>query len=86
MSALETLPITGGAGGAPILGGIANISRATSNAVVSQYDIQSLVQIYATPQGRDLGAVAADVRRRSPIPPRTCQRAARCCCSARCRP
>jgi multidrug efflux pump subunit AcrB len=30
--------------------------------VVSQYDIQSLVQIYATPQGRDLGAVAADVR------------------------
>jgi multidrug efflux pump subunit AcrB len=62
MSALETLPITGGVGGAPILGGIANISRATSNAVVSQYDIQSLVQIYATPQGRDLGAVAADVR------------------------
>jgi multidrug efflux pump subunit AcrB len=62
MSALETLPITGGVGGAPILGGIATISRATSNAVVSQYDIQSLVQIYATPQGRDLGAVAADVR------------------------
>jgi multidrug efflux pump subunit AcrB len=62
MSALETLPITGGVGGAPILGGIANITRATSNAVVSQYDIQSLVQIYATPQGRDLGAVAADVR------------------------
>ena len=62
MSALETLPITGGVSGAPILGGIANISRATSNAVVSQYDIQSLVQIYATPQGRDLGAVAADVR------------------------
>jgi multidrug efflux pump subunit AcrB len=46
----------------PILGGIANITRTTSSAVVSQYDIQSLVQIYATPQGRDLGAVAADVR------------------------
>src|SRR6202035_4221290 len=45
----------------PILGGIANITRTTSSAVVSQYDIQSLVQIYATPQGRDLGAVAADV-------------------------
>src|SRR6202011_2959138 len=29
MSALETLPITGGVGGAPILGGIANITRAT---------------------------------------------------------
>jgi multidrug efflux pump subunit AcrB len=62
MNALETLPITGGVGGAPILGGISKISRATSNAVVSQYDIQSLVQIYATPQGRDLGAVAADVQ------------------------
>ena len=62
MSALETLPITSGGPVAPILGGIANIKRTTSNAVVSQYDIQSLVQIYATPQGRDLGAVAADVR------------------------
>src|SRR6202166_3343391 len=63
LSALETLPITGGVGGAPILGGIANITRATSNAVVSQYDIQSLVQIYATPQGRDLGSLATDIRK-----------------------
>jgi multidrug efflux pump subunit AcrB len=45
------------------LGGIADISRSTSSAVVSQYDIVSMVQIYATPQGRDLGAVAADVRK-----------------------
>ncbi|HEY0912526.1 MAG TPA: efflux RND transporter permease subunit, partial [Bradyrhizobium sp.] len=65
LSSLETLPMTG-ATGTPspvILGGIANITRTTSNAVVSQYDIQSLVQIYATPQGRDLGAVAADIRK-----------------------
>jgi multidrug efflux pump subunit AcrB len=62
MSALETLPITAGGPVAPILGGIANITRTTSNAVVSQYDIQPMVQIYATPQGRDLGAVATDVR------------------------
>jgi multidrug efflux pump subunit AcrB len=63
LSALETLPITAGnAGTPPILGGIANISRSTSSAVVSQYDIQPMVQIYATPQGRDLGAVAADVK------------------------
>jgi multidrug efflux pump subunit AcrB len=63
LSALQTLPITAvNAAGSPILGGIADIRRGTSNAVVSQYDIQSLVQIYATPQGRDLGAVAADVR------------------------
>jgi multidrug efflux pump subunit AcrB len=62
LSALETLPITAGSTNAPILGGIANITRSTSNAVVSQYDIQPMVQIYATPQGRDLGAVADDVK------------------------
>ncbi|HEY0910208.1 MAG TPA: efflux RND transporter permease subunit, partial [Bradyrhizobium sp.] len=62
LSALQTLPITAGGTSAPILGGIANISRSVSNAVISQYDIQSLVQIYATPQGRDLGGIAADVR------------------------
>jgi multidrug efflux pump subunit AcrB len=62
LSALETLPITAGGTNAPILGGIAGITRSTSNAVVSQYDIQPMVQIYATPQGRDLGAVADDVR------------------------
>ncbi|HEY0911643.1 MAG TPA: efflux RND transporter permease subunit, partial [Bradyrhizobium sp.] len=64
LSSLETLPMTS-ATGTPspvILGGIADIKRSTSNAVVSQYDIQSLVQIYATPQGRDLGSVAADIR------------------------
>jgi multidrug efflux pump subunit AcrB len=63
LSALETLPITASSTATPpILGGIADIKRSTSSAVVSQYDIQSMVQIYATPQGRDLGAVAADVR------------------------
>src|SRR6202012_5745234 len=46
-----------------ILGGIAHITRSTSDAVVSQYDIQSLVQIYATPQGRDLGSGAGEIRR-----------------------
>ena len=63
LSALETLPVTAGGSSAPILGGIADIKRSVSNAVISQYDIQWLVQIYATPQGRDLGAVAADVRK-----------------------
>jgi multidrug efflux pump subunit AcrB len=31
--------------------------------VVSQYDIASMVQIYATIQGRDLGAVSSDIRK-----------------------
>src|SRR6201996_9181679 len=64
LSSLETLPMTAPGVREPvILGGIADITRTTSNAVVSQYDIQSLVQIYATPQGRDLGAVASDIRK-----------------------
>jgi multidrug efflux pump subunit AcrB len=63
ISALQTLPITAtGNPQSPILGGIADVTRSTSSAVVSQYDIQPMVQIYATPQGRDLGSVATDIR------------------------
>ncbi len=64
LGALQTLPITAaGINSLPILGGIANISRTSSNAVVSQYNIQSMVQVYATTQDRDLGAVAADIQK-----------------------
>jgi multidrug efflux pump subunit AcrB len=64
LSALQTLPITSNVpSNAPILGGVASISRTTSSAIVSQYDIQPLVQIFATPQGRDLGGIAADVNK-----------------------
>ncbi len=62
LNALQTLPITSAsAQGSPILGGIANIKRTATNAVVSQYDIQTMVQIYATTQGRDLGSVSNDI-------------------------
>jgi multidrug efflux pump subunit AcrB len=63
LSALETLPVTAASTpNPPILGGIANVSRTVSSAVVSQYDIQTMVQIFATPQGRDLGSIANDVK------------------------
>jgi len=63
LGALQTVPITAaGNSQSPILGGVADIRRSASSAVVSQYDIQSLVQIFATTQGRDLGAVATDIR------------------------
>jgi len=65
LSALEALPISPAVATTqtpPILGGIADITRTVSSAVVSQYDIQPMFQIFATPQGRDLGAVANDVR------------------------
>jgi multidrug efflux pump subunit AcrB len=63
LSALKNLPITAPGAPAQTLGAIADIKRASTPAVVSQYNIQNLVQIYATTQGRDLGAVAADVQK-----------------------
>jgi multidrug efflux pump subunit AcrB len=63
LNALRNLPIT--AAGMPMqtLGGIAEIKRSVTPAVFSEYNIQPLVQIYGTPQDRDLGAVAADVQK-----------------------
>ena len=57
------------------------------SAVVSQYNIQPMVQIYAT----HAGARPRRGRRRRAEDPRrngqaTCRRARRSCCSARCRP
>lgn len=64
LNKLETLPINAaGAASLPILGGIADIKRTATSAVVTQYDIQSMVEIYAIPQDRDLGAVAADIHK-----------------------
>ena len=63
LGALKNLPITAPAVPAQTLGAIADVTRAVRSAVVSQYNIQPLVQIYATTQGRDLGAVAADVQK-----------------------
>jgi multidrug efflux pump subunit AcrB len=63
LPALQNLPIN--ATGAPttVLGGIADIRRTQSSAVVSQYDISPMVEIYASTQGRDLGAVSADIQK-----------------------
>jgi multidrug efflux pump subunit AcrB len=63
LDSLRSLPITSAAATSmQTLGAIADLNRARRNAVVSQYDIQAMVQIYATTQGRDLGAVATDVQ------------------------
>ena len=62
LSALQSIPVNAaGATNRPILGGVANVSRAAGDAVVSQYNIVPVVQIYATTQGRDLGGTAADI-------------------------
>ena len=44
-----------------ILGSLAKVTRGTGVAVASHYNVQPLIDIYATAQGRDLGAIAADI-------------------------
>jgi multidrug efflux pump subunit AcrB len=64
MSGLKNIPVTTSSGtGTQLLGGLATIQRTPSNAVVSHYNVRPVIDIYATPQGRDLGGVAADIRK-----------------------
>jgi multidrug efflux pump subunit AcrB len=64
LASLSNLPIMAPAATSlQVLGGFADIKRDTANAVVTQYNLDSVVQVYAAVQGRDLGAVATDVRR-----------------------
>jgi len=63
LPALGNLPINPTGGPATVLGGIADIHRTYADAVVSQYDIAPMVEIYATTQDRDLGGVSSDIQK-----------------------
>ena len=43
------------------MGGIATVNRSQTAAVVSHYAVQPVIDIFATTQQRDLGAVASDI-------------------------
>jgi multidrug efflux pump subunit AcrB len=60
---LKNLPLTGQGGGTQRLGGLATIRRTATDAVVSHYNVQPVIDIYATPQQRSLGDVAAAIHR-----------------------
>ena len=61
---LENIPVTGPSGApAGILASLASIRRDAGLAVVSHYDIQPLIDIYGSVQGRDLGGVARDLNK-----------------------
>jgi multidrug efflux pump subunit AcrB len=61
---LKNIPITNTTGAAPqILGNLAAISRGASMAAVSHYNVQPVINIYGSVQGRDLGGVAGDLDR-----------------------
>jgi multidrug efflux pump subunit AcrB len=65
MTDLENIPVTGasGTGGVQVLGGLGPIKREFSSAVASHYNIQPVVDIFATTQGRDLGGVGHDIQK-----------------------
>lgn len=64
LQSLNNLPVSSASGGSQqVIAGLVDINRNTAQAVISQYDIQTMVQINATPQDRDLGAVAKDIRK-----------------------
>jgi multidrug efflux pump subunit AcrB len=57
------VPVTSNTSSAPqLLGGVAAVSRAASDAVVSHYNVRRVIDIYATTQGADLGSVATGIR------------------------
>jgi multidrug efflux pump subunit AcrB len=63
LNALRNLPISAPNASTQTLGAISTINRTTRSAVVSQYNIAPVIQIYATTQDRDLGAVATDIQK-----------------------
>jgi multidrug efflux pump subunit AcrB len=62
---IQNIPVSNSKGDPPqILGNLATISRGASLAAVSHYNVQPVINIYGSVQGRDLGGVARDIDRR----------------------
>jgi multidrug efflux pump subunit AcrB len=62
VSDLNNIPMTSN-GSFQLLGGLAQISREPSAAIVSHYNVQPVIDIYGSTHGRDLGAIAGDIRK-----------------------
>ncbi len=62
ISDLSNIPITSQDAAAPrYLGGLAQITQGPSPGVVSHYNVQPVIDIFGDTQGRDLGAISADI-------------------------
>ncbi|HYA72299.1 MAG TPA: efflux RND transporter permease subunit [Roseiarcus sp.] len=61
LSGLETVPASQGES-KQLLGGVATVTRGYSDAVVSHYAVQPVIDIFATNHERDLGAVSHDIQ------------------------
>jgi CzcA family heavy metal efflux pump len=64
--ALQNTPVSGSAPGTPpqILGNLVNTSTTARPALVSHYNAQPMINVYAAVDGRDLGAVSDEVIKR----------------------
>jgi multidrug efflux pump subunit AcrB len=62
--AMQRTPITAlSGGGTQLLDNLASLQRTTSAEIISHYDVQPVIDIYASPDRRDLGGFAVDVNR-----------------------
>jgi multidrug efflux pump subunit AcrB len=59
---LGRIPVNGGAGSKPqLLENLASIHRESGEAVVTHYNVQPVIDLFGSVQGRDLGGVARDL-------------------------
>jgi multidrug efflux pump subunit AcrB len=63
LQGLENIPVTGTNAAAPpeILASLASFSRGSEMGVVSHYNVQPVIDIFGSVQGRDLGGVAREI-------------------------
>jgi multidrug efflux pump subunit AcrB len=64
MQSLENIPISSSQNKTPeILGNMAGMSVNTEPALLSEYDNEGMLNVYASVEGRDLGGVDADIQK-----------------------
>jgi len=79
LQTLENTPVTGSESTGPpqILGNLVSASTVARPASVSHYNVQPLIDVYASVAGRDLGAVSDEVAKRVAEAARTLPRGSR---------
>ncbi len=64
MTSLQDLmntPVTGASAQPQVLGNLVQLTPVARPAVVNHYNVQPVIDVYASTQGRDLGGVASDI-------------------------
>jgi multidrug efflux pump subunit AcrB len=63
LQSVANIPLTSASGRTNLLGSLATLSRGSREAVVYHYNAQTSINLYASTERRDLGAVSDDVQR-----------------------